>query len=557
MAFKRIRTYLYTCLAILLAGTGGLAQGISGYAWPIDSTFVITGNYGELRPNHFHAGVDFSTGGKINLPVYSIEEGYVSRIRVSPYGYGKCIYITHPGGRVSVYAHLNKFSLKIDKVVRAFQYDTQSNEIDYMLRPRTVYVRKNEIIGLSGNTGGSTGPHLHFEIRDEKTEVPLNPLAFFRIKDQSPPELKAIALFDLSDTTAPRFLGPIQVKESRKDSFVLLNDRLVLQTSHAGLSFSGLDRVLPGGNANNIHAAYVYADDILIYSHAMKGIAFADSRFINAFTEPSGRNRFQKCFLPENYPEGLFGKCLDKGRLHLDDQVFRKIKLVVYDESGNRACLQFYLKAARKTPYRAASARGDIYVSCLKPLSVSRNKTSLTIPARTLFYSTALSVKNTVAEDGRLSVLPAVSLKQAVTLGFKVPAPLLRYRDKLLLKGTGAAALPVNRNDSVSFQVKEFGNFQLILDTVAPVIRLARPGQALKETGKMNELSFLIRDSGSGIGKYNLWLNKTWVVCEYDAGKQTLSYYFDEETPGGLLHFTLEVEDKVGNASVLEYTLKR
>ena len=547
-----------TCiLAGIFSGCGLVfSQSPFKFIWPIDSPFVITGNYGELRPNHFHAGIDFSTNGAINLPVYSIEEGYVSRIRIGPYGYGKCIYITHPGGRVSVYGHLNLFSLKILNVAKKFQYDTQNNEIDYVLTPRTVYVRKNEIIGLSGNTGGSTGPHLHFEIRDELTEVPLNPLGFYRTNDRTPPEVHALAFYDLSDSLRPAFMTLRKIRDGRNNNLVLNEDHIVLDQSIVGLAFSGLDRFKPNGNPNNIYTARIYVEDKLIYSHALNNISFEDSRFINEFSEEIGKSKFQKCFVPAAYPEGFFGSCVDQGRLLLNDTGFKKVKVVVADEAGNSKTLQFFLKAKKVNAFKEQNTHPEGLVMCREDVTIKTTDTYLYVPAKTLFYSAILHIENKLEEQGTIRIFPEVSLRQPVTLGFKLTGRYWQHSEKLVLKGA-SVLMPLRRNDSVFFALKEFGKYRLSVDTIPPRIRVDYSERRLKEAWLMDSFSFHITDGFSGIGKYNLWLNNTWVIADYDSKTDLLTYYFDEDTPIGLLQFKLEVEDKSGNKTYLEYTLRK
>jgi murein DD-endopeptidase MepM/ murein hydrolase activator NlpD len=157
---------LIICLSLL---TGSLYA--QTYAWPLDSPLIITGNYGELRPNHFHAGLDFSTGGKLNQSVYATASGYISRIKISSVGYGKSIYVTHPNGVTSVYAHLNSFVKKIADLVVNTQYQNKSFEIDINLKPTDLIVSQKELLGFSGNTGNSTAPHLHFELRGENRDT--------------------------------------------------------------------------------------------------------------------------------------------------------------------------------------------------------------------------------------------------------------------------------------------------------------------------------------------------------------------------------------------------
>lgn len=528
------------------------------FIWPIDSTLPITGNYGELRPNHFHAGIDFSTRGKENLPVLSIEEGYVSRIRCSAYGYGRCVYITHPNGIVSVYAHLNSYSFKIANVAKKYQYDVQSYEADFYPKPRTIYVRKNEIIGLSGNSGSSTGPHLHFELRDEWSEMPLNPLNYYQVNDKMPPSIEHIAFYDLSDTLIPNYMFSEKIKTNGKQPMKLENDHLVLNSSIIGLSYSGFDKCSNSGNPNNIYSARIYFDDSLVYFHQLKCIAFSESRYINEFSEKIGKQKFQKCFMPTLYPEEFYDYSFNKGRLFLSDTRFQKVRLVVADEAGNESTLEFFVKSNQKKGHQSTTKiKSDLYVNCNEDFYVQRDKIQLYIPAKTLYYSSPLILENTLESSGKLVVLPELNLRQPALLAFIAPEKYRNHLEKLLLKSSNSVYTPVVRNDSVLFAIKEFDWFHLSIDTIPPKIKVAQSKKSLKNSWQMDSFSFQISDNLSGIGKYNIWLNNAWVLGEYDYKQGLLTYYFDDDTPIGLLNFKVEVFDKCGNQSYLEYQLKK
>lgn len=533
-----------------------IAQTQLNFVWPIDSSLAITGNYGELRPNHFHAGIDFSTAGKINLPVVSIEEGYVSRIRVSASGYGKCIYITHPNGKVSLYAHLNAFSLKIANVAKKYQYDVQSFEVDFYPRPRSIYVRRNEIIGRSGNTGGSTGPHLHFELRDEQSEMPLNPLSYYNVNDVTPPYIEHIAFYDLSDTTSPKFMFSQRIKNNG-DTMILEDDHVLLANSIIGLSYSGFDKCSANGNPNNIYAARIYCDDSLIYFHQLRCIAFSESRYINEFCEKVGNDKYQKCFLPTLYPDEFYDYSLNKGRLVLSEKRFHKVRLVVNDEAGNVQSLVFFIKAKQKTGHKKNAIKSEVLVNCNEDFSFSKNNVQIYIPAKTLYYSTPLILDNSIESSGKLVVLPEVNLRQPALVGFKVPPKYERNRTKLVLRGSSNNYMPINRNDSVFYAIKEFDWFHLAFDTIPPKIKVAHKKQAIQQAWQLDAFSFHISDNLSGISKYNVWLNNTWVLAEFDNKTDLLTYYFDEDTPMGILEFKVEVVDKLGNRAFLNYVLKK
>lgn len=534
------------------------AQVKLNYMWPLDSPFVITGNYGELRPNHFHAGIDFSTRREINLPVYAVEEGYVSRIRASSVGYGKCVYITHPDGKVSVYAHLNSFSLKISKVIMFEQYKRRTFEIDMQPRPRTLYVRKNEIIGLSGNTGGSSGPHLHFEIRDEKTEVPINPLTSYKLNDPSPPELQQIAFFNLADTCSPVFMRSIKVREGTKDTLLTENQFITLDKAIIGIAFSGFDRARHSGNPNNIYAAELFMDGRLIYSHRLNNISFTYGRYVNEFSHAVGRTKFQKCFLPSIYPQDMYGNHYNKGRIILSDTLFHKFVLKVRDEYGNSRSVKFFVRTKKFNYYSSPSVKSDLFVECHKDFLVKKNGLYLFIPERTLYYSTPLIIENSIEINDRFTILPSnVNLNAGASVGFKVPQKYLKSRGKLILRGRSSVSTPINSKDSIYFTIRNFESYHLMLDTVPPRVQTLLSDKRLKQAWQMDNFSLVITDNLSGIGRYDLWLNGTWVLAEYDAKKDLLTYYFDEDTPIGILQFKLELEDKVGNKTVFNYTLRK
>jgi hypothetical protein len=540
-----------------LQASFSFSQAEFNYIWPIDSPFVITANYGELRPNHFHTGLDFSTGGKINLPVYSIQEGYVSRIRISQGGYGKCVYITHPDGNVSVYGHLNAFSLKVDKAAKEYQLAVHSYEIDFLLRPKTVYVRRNEIIGLSGNTGSSTGPHLHFELRDQLSEVPLNPLQYYRINDHTPPVIQQLGVYDLADTSAPKLIANIKVKQGNQDSLYLDNDHIVLDNAIVGMAFSGLDKFTLSGSSNNIFSAKLFYEDFMIYSHKLSGIPFSEAAYINEFCETSGSGKLQKCFLPTLYPSEMYDKCFDKGRILLIDTLFHKLNLVVMDESGNEKNLQFYIRTKKFNYYKEPAPRAELYVNCNESFSGSQNSLQVYLPAKSLFYSTSISLENTIETSGKLTIAPLINLRQPITVAFKVPDKFKSYAARLILKNGNELSTAIARNDSVLFSIKNSGTYQLIIDVVAPKVKVDYSAKRLKNAWEMESFSFVISDDLSGIASYNVWLNQAWVLAEYDNKKDLLTYYFDEDTPFGLLQFKVEVKDRSGNETVLDYVLKK
>lgn len=542
--------------------THSFAQEVD-YHWPIDSPRVITGNYGEMRPNHFHSGIDFSTNSLVNLPIYCVDNGYVSRIKISSGGFGKCVYVTHPNGKVSVYAHLNSLNPALTDILKKEQYAKQNYEIEIFPRSKNAILKKGELIGLSGNTGNSTGPHLHFELRDEKTEMPLNPLQFFQIIDTVLPSIQQVAFYNLADTSSPKFLISFPIKKLKNDSLVIAKDSIILKNSILGFAFSAFDQFVPKGNPNNVYSANVFFDGRLIYSHSMNTISFEDTRYVNEFSETIEKSKtekitLQKCFLPTLYPKGLYENCFNKGRIILFDTNFHSIKLVVFDENANERSVKFFVKTRKFNYYAPPSIKSDVFVNCTKDFMISKNKLQIYIPANTLYYSTGLIFENTIETTGKLIILPTeANLKSTSIVGFEVPNKYLRNKSKLILKSGSSTFNPIVNKDSVFYSVRNFGWFQIEADTTAPTLKTKLNAKQLLKIKKFTEFSFEMKDNLSGIYKYNLFVNDKWVIGEYDAKSDLITYFFDNDTPTGDLKFRLEAEDRVGNKSVFDYVLKR
>ncbi len=534
------------------------AQKKNGFSFPLDSPYVLTANYGELRPNHFHAGLDFSTGGQVNLPVYAAADGYVYRIKVSATGYGKCLYITHANGKVTVYGHLNSYSIKISDLVKKEQYAQESYEVEFFPKPFMVPIKKGEIIGLSGSTGNSTGPHLHFEIRDEKSEAPLNPLEFLSYPDRTRPMIQTVALYSLSDTLAPKPFKQIRVLQNDDDVLLPDNPLINIDNPYIGIAFAGYDRFTPAGSPNNIYIARLYFDGRLIYSHKLSGIFFDDTRYINEYSETNGGLKFQKCFLPETYPTEMIGRAVNRGRILLRDSGFHMIKLLVEDEWGNENDIQFHVRCGKPLQYTGPALKSDLFVNCRKDFVYAKNGVKLTIPANTLFYSTPLVVENTLSASGKLIIFPGdANLRVPAIVAFKLAPHQLKNKHKLVLKCGQQEYTPRLSADSACFYIKSFGGFQLTEDHQAPKIIPQFKAKRNKVPVASSMLGFIITDALSGIGKYKLYLNNKFVIAEYDAKADLLFYKFDDESPKGKINIRLEVEDRAGNRSKFEGVVRR
>lgn len=530
------------------------------FAFPIDSALPISGNYGELRPNHFHAGIDFSTNNQLNLPVYAAAEGYVSRVKVSSTGYGRSVYITHPNGMVSVYGHLNRFIEAILKPIKAAQLQKQNYEVELYFKPGEIPIRKKQIIGLSGNSGNSTGPHLHFEIRDAVTETPYNPLYFYNFTDAVKPVISALAFFDLQDTLMPKFLSGTTVKfdKKMKDSLIAEKDTLELNTNLLGVAFQGSDKMKANGSNNNIHMIEWYLDGVQRYTHVFKAIDFKDHRYVNEYSITKNKWRLQKCFLPTVHPVKFYDKPLNKGRIVLTDTNVHQLHLVATDENGNQSEVTCYIRAKKLHYWKSDFIVNDCFVNCKEDFIYRKNNLTIYIPAGTLYNSTNLILENTIASTGKLIILPTeANLNSTAIIGFKAPDKYRADLNRVVMTSNNNVFPPIVSGDSLFYSVKNFGWFNLAKDTIAPLIACEVPKAKLLKQKKWNSISFSIKDQLSGVNTYALYVNNVWTLAEFDMKENRLTCLFDDNSPKGLLNLRVEATDKCKNKSTLELSIRR
>lgn len=520
----------------------------SAFAWPIDSTLKISGNYGELRPNHFHTGLDLSTNNRLNLPVRAALDGYVSRIRISATGYGKCVYITHANGKVTVYAHLNSFSNAIETAVMKEIQKQKVYEIDFYPEPNTILYKKNEVIGRSGNTGGSQGPHLHFEIRDELTEVPFNPVLYYAIKDVNAPEAFGILWLDASDSLALRHLKRQNISAASQKLKRINMGSLESTSAIIALSYHAADRINSIGSLNQVAAAELTLDGRSIYKHNFRGLHFENGRFVNEFVEFAGHTKFQKCIVPENPPPGIFEEVSNRGRIILGDTLWHYWTLTLKDEQGNSRELFGQLRT-KVNPQFAKSECTQIQMMPQVSNAILLPGGRLQTDSNSTYNTACINLIGKIEDGASFKLSPSnLTLNNAILLVTPIPKKFSNKTEKVVLRNDKNYYVPSLKNDSLYFDIKSLGIFFWQLDLEAPLLRAIFPKG---KQGMTKELRFFLSDMKSGIGEFNLYLNDQWTWAYYDSKNDVLVFEIDSKIPRGLLNFRLEVKDKCGNRANL------
>ncbi len=370
-------------ISLVLSCTFSFAQlPVKGYLlFPIKPGQVnyLSANMGELRPNHFHAGIDIKTDFTTGLPVYAAQDGYISRIRISSYGYGNTLYITHPNGLVTVYAHLERFSADIQNYVISFQYANETFELDHYLPKGQLNVKRGDVVAKSGNSGSSGGPHLHFEIRDSLEHV-LNPLqfGFTEIKDSQTPIFQKIAVKPLNINA--RVQNEFALKEwtaSKKTDGTYGIPATIEAYGSVGLEIKVHDRMNETSNSYGVNCIELFVNGEEVFYHNIETFAFDESKYINVHIDYehfiSRRQRLERCYIADGNKLSTHKQIRNQGRLTITPGETKNIEIRIYDTYGNKSILKCTLKGVKpddkptSTSAVSAGSRVDentLYIAC-------------------------------------------------------------------------------------------------------------------------------------------------------------------------------------------------
>ncbi|MEM9022467.1 MAG: M23 family metallopeptidase [Bacteroidota bacterium] len=535
---------------------------------PVDIPIYLAGNFGELRPNHFHAGLDIKTEGREGKRIYAIADGYVSRIKISTRGYGKALYITHPNGYTSVYAHLQRFSPEIEAYVRKEQYRQQTFTLELFPTEVDLPVKQSDVVALSGNTGSSGGPHLHFEIRETYTEVPVNPLLFgYAVPDRVPPVIKMVSVYPLDDTSTVNGRHvPQHFRAQGGPGSYSINGRGAIKVhGRIGFGIETIDRMSGSSNQNGTYSVELYREGALIYHHEMEKVGFHETRYLNSHVDyyQSWRNRrkIQRSFLLPNNPLGIYRTVPHAHALPNDPDTVIAMKYVVKDVLGNESALRFRLRVDTTTANGTASAGKGMRFDFDRENRLQHGAMEAYFPAGSFYrdvdfqFSERPPVTGAVCPTYRLHRTHE-PLHKAMTLNIRLNDLPERLLDKALIVSVNGNGKPSSRGggtlDGRQLQLKTtyLGNYTVMIDSVAPAITPLNisPGKSVQG---QSTIAFKIKDRLAGISEYNCWVDGQWVLMEYETKKHTISHALADSPIGpGVHNLKLEVVDGRGNRSV-------
>lgn len=534
---------------------------------PLDIPLTLAGNFGEPRRLHFHTGLDFRTDQKEGLKVYSVADGYVSRINVSGAGYGNALYITHPNGLVSVYGHLQIYSPKILARLRKEQYAKESFAVDFKLNPDELKVVKGEVVALSGNTGGSGGPHLHFEIRDSADNT-MNPMAWgFTVKDTVKPILGNLKFYPLDEKKFTSDGYRAKLTGSR-GVYTIANGGVKVNSSVIGIAINCWDAMQGGAGSMGVYKIQMFDNSEIVYEYKVDQIAFTDKRYVLSHVDYAifmkEKSLYHKCFVDICNKAPLYCNLLENGTLDISDGKPHYIEIVVSDYNGNSSTAGFQVQMDEKsTLFQIKPIDFTKRIDPFHDTEISEDGLKASLPPFTLFDTVYFRYSSSISEDksvyskvhqlhkGSTLVFDwyNISIQANVPKGLEDKA-LIVYRDDN--GGTGSKG-GTYKDGWVSSRTREFGAYYVRADTTPPRITPFNivPGRNMR---KYSSIQFKISDNLSGIKDFDTYLNDKWVVTDYDAKNNLLIFYLQKEMAAGEHTFKVVVTDEKNNSS--QYSVK-
>ena len=531
---------------------------------PLDIPIVLAGTFGELRSNHFHSGIDIKTQGKEGLKIYAAADGYISRIKVAQFGFGKALYVTHPNGYTTVYAHLSRYADKIQKYVKAIQYKKENYATGNLFFKESKFpVKKGELIAYSGDTGSSGGPHLHYEIRYTKTEHVINPLFFgLKVADSKPPVFQSIKVYPLNNNSRVNnqnrdFIIPI--KNIAKGKYVA--DRISASGS-IGFGISTFDRLNLAPNKNGIYSLEMLVNGKRFYHHDVETFSFAESKFINLHIDyqhyKKYRRRYQKTYKETQNKLSTYQDLINNGKINIKNGFSYSVEIIAKDFAGNKTSVKIPISGKESNSIFSKPKDSTHFQIIAKNFNkFNLQNVTVAFPKNTFYNDVYLDFK---VEKGIAKIhTPTIPLDKSFTLTFNVSKYSETEKQHLYIANLEYPKYPryqyTRKKDSTFYTTtKTLGNYALVSDVTKPNIKLLY-FKDKQWISKFKTLKVKISDLGSGIKNWRATIDGKWILMQYNHKKKVLTYNFNDKKLVGSKHiFKIVVSDNVGNTNSLSAT---
>lgn len=532
---------------------------------PLKIPVQLSGTFGELRSNHFHAGLDIRTQQREGIPIYAAADGFVNRIRVAHFGYGKALYIQHPNGYSTVYAHLQKYGGAIEEYVKKTQYEQESYEIQVYPKAEQLPVKKGDLIGYTGNSGSSGGPHLHFEIRDNSSR-PMNPKLFgIHVEDTRKPLINSVFVYPQgNDSHANQNQNPQQLRLIPQTDGNYIAEKITAFGT-LGFGISTVDQQNAANNRNGVFRIQTHHNGERSIDIVFDRISFDETRYINRYTDygyfKQRKSRIQKLFIERNNPLSILKSSKSNGFISVPDSLSSSYTIFVSDFNGNNVRITIPIEGA-KLPIKTekVAEEHNHFVVARQGATIVEGKFSIYIPPNSLYEDAFLQISS----DGNILNFHQdnIPLHTNVTISVDVSNYEASDMDKVFIgklnfRGEPYYSSTERSGNVLSTKVREFGTYGLGIDTIPPVISAANFSDK-QWISNHQKLQIKIDDEQSGIKNYRATLNGKWILMEYEYKTKMLTYDFSDhinsETENNL---KLIVTDNVGNSSKFEATFHR
>ncbi|MEO9891242.1 M23 family metallopeptidase [Aurantibacter sp.] len=533
---------------------------------PMDIPLILAGSFGELRSNHFHSGIDIKTQQRQGLPIYAIGDGTVTRIKIAHWGYGKVIYIAHPNGYTSVYGHLQKFAPEIEEYIKKVQYKKRSYEVEVFPDFGEVKVEKGQVIAYGGNTGSSSGPHLHFEIRSSVSEKPTNPLFYgFHVLDATNPSLVKLFGYPLSDNSQinqSNTRTAINFKR-QKDGTFLADEVTAIGT--IGFGVIAFDRQDLAANKNGLFSATQTINGKVYSEYEFETFSFTESRYINTLIDydyyGKYRQKIQRLFKTPSNKLSIYTELYNNGKIDIKEGLDYNVEILLKDFEGNKVKAIIPVRGMKEVLKNVdKSEKTENYIVAKKPNNYDLGAANVYFPTNTFYNNFFIDLKK--GKDTVTIHNSRVAAHRNFTITFDVSKYSKEERKQLFIARLGKYNKPsysstYKRGETFTTRTRNLGTYTLAKDTVAPKIKASN----FKEKQWLNNYSYLrlrISDDLSGINTYSATLNGEWILMEYEPKRSTLTYNFDDKILDKKdCTLKVEVTDNVGNTSTFTSTFYR
>jgi len=552
---------LLSCFLQLSFQSSSQSKYPKGYfQWPVAASPSIVANFGEMRSNHFHMGLDCKTNQRENQPILASADGYVAKVKIEPFGFGRCIYINHPNGTTTVYAHLNKFFPALQQYIIEQQHRMKKWNIFIDIPAGKFKLKKGDFIAYSGNTGGSQGPHLHFEIRDTKSDKVLNPLLFgFPIPDNVPPDILRLAVYDRLESTyeqSPKILTVTKVKG------IYSAPDVIVKTKKVSFGISAIDTYTGSNNPNGIYKATLFDNGAQLLSFTLDSISYDETRYENAHidykTKSSGGAFIQHLSRLPGYEKGIYDESPTDGAINLDDENIHQIRIEVLDAAGNKSTLNFNLQRIG-IKEKNEIAEGALFKPGL--LNIFENEDiSFYLPEGSIYDSFRFRFKKIINAGNTTYQLndDKYPLQKYFTL---------KINRKKIFSDTGKVIMKNGKGEKAIYHkayydkgwykadFRELGNFELIEDTLPPTITPIGFANGMN-TSTLDKILFKVTDNTENLASFNGYIDGQWILFSNDKGKIFI-YNFDKYCSAGTHQLSIIATDLAGNTTEKKYSFIR